>query len=189
MKKSIVYTRTGDRGTTSLVGGIRVPKTHIRLEAYGTVDELNAHIGMLASLMEPSADKELLSYVQHKLFSVGAYLATDQSQTTLPNDSLIEAAHIARLEQAIDQIDATLPPLTRFVLPGGTYPAAVCHVCRTICRRAERCILQLEDQEHLQVSPEVKQFINRLSDLLFVLSRKLNNLTETTEIFWDKSCK
>ena len=189
MKKSIVYTRTGDQGTTSLVGGIRVSKTHVRLESYGTIDELNAHIGMLASLLEPSSDKDLLTFVQHSLFSIGAYLATDQRQTTLSADCIVTPLHVAKLEQAIDHIDETLPTQNRFVLPGGTYPASVCHVCRTICRRAERRILQLEDQTSTQISPEVKQFINRLSDLLFVLARKLNNLTETTEIFWDKSCK
>ena len=188
MKKSIVYTRTGDQGTTSLVGGMRVPKTHIRLEAYGTVDELNAHIGMLASLLKPSSEKELLTFVQHKLFTIGAYLATDQQHTIPQAEIRIQSCHIERVEQAIDCIDASLPPSNRFVLPGGAYPASVCHVCRTICRRTERRILQLESQTGQPVATEVKQFINRLSDLLFVLARKLNNLTSATEIFWDKSC-
>ena len=189
MKKSIVYTRTGDHGTTSLAGGIRVPKTHVRLEAYGTVDELNAHIGLLASLTTSTPEIEILRFVQHKLFTVGAYLATVPSQGQPSADSLIRTDHIKRLEQAIDETDASLPPLNSFVLPGGTYPAAECHVCRTICRRAERRILQMEEQEQQDVSPEIKQFINRLSDFLFVFARKLNNLSSEPEIFWNKSCE
>ena len=162
MKKSVVYTRTGDDGTTSLVGGVRVAKTHIRLEAYGTIDELNANIGMLVSLIDDSRQIEMLRYIHHDA--------------------------VERLEQAIDEIDSTLPQVHRFVLPGGSYPASVCHVCRTICRRAERRILGLEEQENIVISPEVKRFINRLSDYLFVLSRNLNILTDSNEFFWDKSC-
>ncbi len=189
MKKSIIYTRTGDHGTTSLAGGIRVPKTHVRLEAYGTVDELNAHIGLLASQTTGMSEVETLRFVQHKLFAIGAYLATDSSQRQPSVDSLIRTEHIQLLERAIDETDASLPPLNSFVLPGGTYPAAECHVCRTVCRRAERRILQMEEQEQQDVSPEIKQFINRLSDFLFVFARKLNNLSSEPEIFWDKSCE
>ena len=188
MKKSVVYTRTGDDGTTSLVGGVRVAKTHIRLEAYGTIDELNANIGMLVSLIDDSKQIEMLRYVQNKLFSVGAYLATDQSVTAIHEGGCIHNDAVERLEQAIDEIDSTLPQVHRFVLPGGSYPASVCHVCRTICRRAERRILGLEEQENIVISPEVKRFINRLSDYLFVLSRNLNILTDSNEFFWDKSC-
>lgn len=190
MKKSIIYTRTGDHGTTSLAGGIRVPKTHIRLEAYGTVDELNAHIGILTSLTKAaSEEKEILTFVQHKLFAIGAYLATDPRKTQPSASCLIRTEHIERLERAIDECDASLPMLNNFVLPGGTYPASVCHVCRTVCRRTERRILQLEEQEQQEVPTEVKQFINRLSDFLFVFARKLNNLSSEPEIFWDKSCE
>lgn len=188
MKKSVVYTRTGDDGTTSLVGGVRVAKTHIRLEAYGTIDELNANIGMLVSLIDDSRQIEMLRYVQNKLFSVGAYLATDQSVTAIHEGGYIHHDAVERLEQAIDEIDSILPQVHQFVLPGGSYPASVCHVCRTICRRAERRILGLEEQENIVISPEVKRFINRLSDYLFVLSRNLNILTDSNEFFWDKSC-
>lgn len=189
MKKSVVYTRTGDEGTTSLVGGIRVAKTHIRLEAYGTIDELNAYIGMLISLLEEEPQIQTLRYIQHKLFSVGAYLATDhQKATIVENESAIGHDAVERLERAIDEVDSALPSVNRFVLPGGSYPASVCHVCRTVCRRAERRILNLEEQENIPISSEVKCFINRLSDYLFVLSRKLNILTSGNEIFWDKSC-
>lgn len=117
MKKSMVYTRTGDDGTTSLIGGVRVPKTHIRLEAYGTVDELNAQIGCLVSQMEEGTDKSLLQFVQHKLFVLGAYLATETSKTDLSPVSQITDENITRLEEAIDTLDASLPPLRGFILP------------------------------------------------------------------------
>lgn len=190
MKKSMIYTRTGDDGTTSLIGGVRVPKTHLRLEAYGTVDELNAQIGYLISLMDDGEDKSLLRFVQHKLFALGGYLATDTSQTGLQAACQISDENVARLEEAIDAADTSLPPMQAFILPGGAVAASVCHVCRTVCRRAERCILALEaSDEHYEIARNVKQFVNRLSDYLFVLSRKLNQLTHCDEIYWDKSCK
>lgn len=188
MKKSLIYTRTGDTGTTSLVGGVRVPKTHVRLEAYGTIDELNAHLGMLISLIQDDESKKLLQYVQHKLFSVGSYLATDQTKTELHIESRISEDTVTMLEKAIDEIDGSLPTLKEFVLPGGSLAASVCHVCRTICRRAERRILALEAAEGCMVDEKVKQFVNRLSDYLFILSRKLNQLTQHDEIYWDKTC-
>ena len=171
MKKSLIYTRTGDKGKTSLVGGSRVSKTHVRLEAYGTIDE---------------SDKKLVLWVQHKLFSVGSYLATDQTNTTLRIESQIADEDIQRLEHAIDEADAQLPPLKAFVIPGGSRGSAVCHVCRTVCRRAERRILAMAE-EH-EVTENVSAFVNRLSDYLFVLARKINILAETDEIYWDKSC-
>lgn len=189
MKKSMIYTRTGDAGLTSLVGGVRVPKTHVRLEAYGTVDELNSCLGMLIASMEESEDRNLLRYVQHKLFSIGSYLATDQTQTDLRMESRITDEAVGLLEKAIDRLDDSLPPLKAFVLPGGSKEASVGHVCRTVCRRAERRILALEEAEGGVIDEKVKQFVNRLSDYLFVLSRKLNELTQHDEIYWDKSCK
>lgn len=189
MKKSLIYTRTGDEGSTSLVGGIRVSKTHARLEAYGTVDELNAHLGMLVSLIQDEDSGKLLRYVQHKLFAVGSYLATDRLQTELHVESQVSEDTVEMLEKAIDEIDASLPKLTEFVLPGGCPAASVCHVCRTICRRAERRILQLEEEGECVIDSKVKQFINRLSDYLFILSRKLNRIARHDEIYWDKTCK
>ena len=189
MKKSMIYTRTGDTGTTSLVGGVRVSKTHDRLEAYGTIDELNSFLGMLISLIDAEEEKQLLLFVQHKLFSVGAYLATDQSKTPQRNESLIQEEDIARLESAIDRLDASLPALKAFVLPGGSYPASVCHVCRTVCRRAERRMLSLEEQGICVIEARYKSFVNRLSDYLFILARKLNYLTHTEEIYWINTCK
>lgn len=119
MKKSMIYTKTGDKGTTSLVGGARVPKTHIRLEAYGTIDELNAHLGLLQTYLTEENDKHLVTHVQNKLFSVGSYLATDQAQTALRMESRISDEDITLLEQAIDEIDNALTPLHAFILPGG----------------------------------------------------------------------
>lgn len=187
MKKSMIYTKTGDRGTTSLVGGTRVLKTHARLEAYGTIDELNAALGVLQTYLSEEEDRQMLIRIQHKLFAVGSYLATDQTQTELRVESRIALDDVQQLEHAIDTIDATLPALKAFVLPGGNRAAAVCHVCRTVCRRAERRILALTDD--CEIDPNVTAFVNRLSDYLFVLSRRLNHLTDTDEIFWNKSCK
>ena len=185
-KKSLIYTRTGDKGTTSLVGGTRVPKTHIRLEAYGTVDELNSYLGLLYTGLTAEEDRKLILWIQHKLFSEGAYLATDQELTTLRVESMIADDDIRRLELAIDEADAQLPALKAFVIPGGSKESAVCQICRTICRRAERRILTLS--ETCEVSVNVSSFINRLSDYLFVLARKLNILCNASEIYWDKSC-
>lgn len=187
MKKSMIYTKTGDKGTTSLVGGTRVPKTHIRLEAYGTIDELNSHLGLLQTYLTDNADKQLISRVQNKLFSVGSYLATDQQKTELRMESRIEEHDIELLEQAIDAIDNALLPLNAFILPGGARGAAICHICRTVCRRAERRILVLA--EECEIDAYVTAFVNRLSDYLFILARKLNQSAKTDEFFWDKSCK
>lgn len=189
MKKSMIYTRTGDVGTTSLVGGVRVSKTNERLEAYGTIDELNSFLGMLVSLVNDEAEKLLLLLIQNRLFSVGTFLATDQSVTSQKKESLLADSDIKMLEDAIDRIDASLPPLKAFVLPGGCYAASICHVCRTVCRRAERRMLLLEELQICDIDTIYKSFMNRLSDYLFVLSRKLNQLSETDEIYWIKTCK
>ena len=187
MKKSLVYTKTGDKGTTSLVGGNRVPKTHIRLEAYGTVDELNAHLGLLNTYLQDEADSHFISGIQHKLFTIGSHLATDQEKTELKAASILTQEDVERIEQEIDRLDEQLPELRAFILPGGSRGAAVCHVCRTVCRRAERRILALS--ETCTISPEVLAFVNRLSDYLFVLSRKINFDEQNNEIFWDNSWK
>lgn len=189
MKLTKIYTKTGDKGTTSLVGGVRVSKSDVRLEAYGTVDELNSTVGLLVSVMGDPENEELLRHVQHKLFSLGSYLATDIEKMDRPVESHISEENVHRLEQAIDRINSSLPSLSGFILPGGSYPASVCHVCRTVCRRAERRIQALEDTLSYELDEQVKCFINRLSDYLFVLSRKLNNLTEESEIYWDKRCE
>lgn len=187
MRKSLVYTKTGDRGTTSLVGGTRVPKTHLRIEAYGTIDELNSYLGWLCSSLKDESDRGFLQKIQHRLFAVGAYLATDQEALTLNSTVVIDAETVTELEAEIDRLDEKLPALHAFILPGGTQHAALCHVCRTVCRRAERRILALS--ETTTISADLLAFVNRLSDYLFVLSRKINLNEECHEIFWDNSCK
>lgn len=187
MKKSLVYTKTGDKGTTSLVGGTRVPKTHIRLEAYGTVDELNSHLGLLITYLMDERDKTFLQQVQDKLFAVGSHLATDCEKTKLREVSIITSELVATLEHEIDRLDEMLPPLASFVLPGVSRGAAVSHICRAICRRAERRILTLGEQ--VEISSELLAYVNRLSDYLFVLSRKMNQDEKKEEIFWNNSCK
>jgi cob(I)alamin adenosyltransferase len=183
MKKSIVYTRTGDGGTTSLVGGARVAKTDVRLEAYGTIDELNACLGWLSAQISDEADHTFLIGIQHRLFTVGSYLATDQSTTSLRAESVLTADDVAAVEHEIDRLDAFLPPLRAFVLPGGTTVASACHVCRAVARRAERRVLTLAAQTPL--ASEVLAYLNRLSDYLFVLSRKLNIECGEEELTWD----
>ena len=185
MKKSMVYTKTGDKGTTGLIGGTRVPKNHIRLEAYGTVDEFNAQLGVLNTYLADINDRTFVLGIQHKLFSIGSHLATDQEKVPLREASILTREHILEVEKEIDRLDGDLPSLRAFVIPGGSRPAAVCHVCRTVCRRVERRVLALAE-EH-PVSPEIISYINRISDYLFVLSRKLNIHDKNDEIFWDNS--
>lgn len=184
MKKSRIYTRTGDGGMTSLCGGERVPKTDIRVEAYGTVDELNAHLGELATYLEREEDRRLLADIQGDLFVIGAYLATGQSHAGRCGTQVVGEEDVARLEQAIDAAEDGLPAWRGFVLPGGSRGAAVCHVCRTVCRRAERRILELAAS--VPVASEVCAYVNRLSDYLFVLSRRMLFMEGRDEIIWKK---
>lgn len=187
MKINKVYTRTGDKGTTSLVGGIRVSKTDIRIEAYGTVDELNSNIGLLASFLSDGDDKEILEHIQNTLFNICSYLATDTTKTPEYKSAVVEPEEVTMLEQLVDDIQQTLPVLHSFVLPGGTQAASIAHVCRTICRRAERRIYALADK--VDLCDVVLSYINRLSDYLFVLARKLNFIEGQQEKIWHKSCK
>lgn len=177
-----IYTRTGDDGTTSLVGGRRVHKSDIRLEAYGCVDELNANIGLLAAYISDSSDLQNLRWIQNLLFCIGGALATDTDTTPLPDSCRLSPADVARIESFIDAAGEGLPQQRAFILPGGCPAAAICHVARTVCRRAERRILQL-DAIH-KTDPNILIFMNRLSDYLFVMSRRLNFLNSTPEIFW-----
>ena len=183
--KSKLYTRRGDDGTTSLVGGTRVMKDSPRLQAYGTIDELNSWLGLLAASDAIAPDtRATLRSIQHRLFDIGAALATEPEsawQPQLPGQLAIE-----HLEQAIDQIDATLPPLRQFVLPGGHPDAARANVARTVARRAERAIITLS--QTTAVDPVILQYINRLSDFLFALSRQININANIDEIFWQKDC-
>lgn len=183
MKKSLIYTKTGDKGTTSLVGGTRVEKTHIRLDAYGTVDELNSFVGWLACEIEDAETKTFLSFVQNKLFAVGSYLATETESVAPKAASLISEDDISKIETEIDRRDEKLPKLNRFVLPGGSEAASRAHVCRSICRRAERMIYKVA--EKYPVDERITTFVNRLSDYFFVLARKEAN-EKGKEVYWEK---
>ncbi|HVW68268.1 MAG TPA: cob(I)yrinic acid a,c-diamide adenosyltransferase [Steroidobacteraceae bacterium] len=173
---SKIYTRTGDDGTTGLGDGTRVPKDGARVEAYGTVDELNSTIGVLLAVPGlPENIAKCLTEVQHELFDMGGELC-------IPGHSAIKEAHVTRLEDALDGFNDTLPPLKEFILPGGGPAAAACHVARTVARRAERRTWTLARTE--AVSPEVLKYLNRLSDLLFVLARVLARHEQGTEVLW-----
>ncbi|MBO6296169.1 MAG: cob(I)yrinic acid a,c-diamide adenosyltransferase [Prevotella sp.] len=171
MKLSTIYTRTGDEGLTGLVGGKRVKKTNARIEAYGTVDELSAQLGLLASWMKDGHDKDLIIRVQRNLFTICSSLATEPT-SKYAEYFILPAEETNLLEQEIDMINGSLPSLDHMILSGGTHQAAFCHVCRTVCRRAERRIFFLHETSPVQA--EILHFVNRLSDYLFVLARKLN---------------
>ena len=188
MKITKVYTRTGDKGMTSLVGGVRIRKDDVRLEAYGTVDELSAHLGLLASLMpEDDGERDMVLLIQNTLFNVCTHLATDQSKTQLYPSARLPEGAVQQLEQHIDRLMGELPEAQGFILSGGTQAAAQAHVCRTVCRRAERCIVTLA--EVAVVGEEVQQYINRLSDYLFALAKKINFNAGRSEILWQNACK
>ena len=173
---SRIYTRTGDDGSTGLGDGMRVPKEHLRVEAYGTVDEANSAIGVvLATPGLPEPVRECLTAVQHDLFDLGGELC-------MPGHRVIVAGDVERLEQALDAFNADLPPLKDFILPGGGPAAAACHLARTVARRAERRVWALARVE--QVAPEVPQYLNRLSDLLFVIARVLARHENGSEVLW-----
>lgn len=177
-----IYTRTGDTGSTGLFGGPRVAKDDARIEAYGTVDELNAAIGMVRSAGASEEIDLQLAQIQSELFSIGAELATpdpDQHGTRL-----IQATHVQRLEDWIDQHEDTLPPLKHFVLPAGGPSATSMHLARAICRRAERRVVTLSAEPDSRISESLVIYLNRLSDLLFVLSRVCNVQTHHAEVAW-----
>ena len=165
-----IYTRTGDSGQTSLVGGKRVSKTHPRLEAYGTVDELSSHLGLLASQLTDHHHRQTILAIQQTLFSLSAILATEPESKWQPEP--LPPSHTDKLDAEIDHLQQQLPALHSFIIPGGSQAACQAHVCRTVCRRAERCILALT--EEIEVSADVLRYVNRLSDYLFVLARHLN---------------
>ncbi|HTL83390.1 MAG TPA: cob(I)yrinic acid a,c-diamide adenosyltransferase [Bacteroidia bacterium] len=176
-----IYTKTGDKGQTSLIGGTRVPKHHIRIEAYGTVDELNSWVGLLRDEVNNDATKKLLIEIQDRLFTIGSLLAADpeKSKMKLPELSM---ADITLLEKEIDAIDAVVPPMKSFVLPGGNVVVSHTHIARCVCRRAERNVTHLA--ENFPVNEMIVQYLNRLSDYLFMLSRKLSHDLGAEEIPW-----
>ena len=181
-----IYTKTGDRGMTSLVGGQRVSKCCCRLDAYGTVDELNSHLGMLMTYCTDDADTSFLAHAQSVLFVVGGYLATDNSTTEVREGNVVTQEMTTAVEQEIDRLQANLPPLRLFVVPGGTRAASCAHVARTVCRRAERMVLRLEESG-AKVDDTVTAYLNRLSDYLFVLARKLNADKGVADKVWKRT--
>ena len=179
MKKATIYTRTGDTGNTSLCGGTRVAKDHPRVEAYGTLDELNAHLGLLAASMSDSATVAFIKETESNIFTIGCHLATENGDTAPVSETDIE-----RIEEEIDTISLALPPLKGFIMPPHSEQAARANVCRTVCRRAERAMTTLS--RACNVSPLAMVYMNRLSDYLFVLQRQLLGGKEK---MWQKPCK
>ena len=183
-----IYTKTGDAGTTALFGGTRVPKHHIRIESYGTVDELNSHLGLIRDQQINPRYQEILIHIQDRLFTVGAILATDPEKAILKsgkerlNIPKISEENITLLETEMDVMNDELPPMTHFVLPGGHTTVSYCHIARCVCRRAERLSTLLDQEEG--VDPLVLKYLNRLSDYLFVLARKLSHDLQANELKW-----
>lgn len=185
MTKSNLYTRTGDTGMTSLVCGQRVPKSCVRIDAYGTVDEFSATLGVVLTHSDcPVEIKSYLQKIQNILFNIGAYLATDSPQNTPASLYGLEQRDIEDLEKEIDRLDALTPPVHAFILPGGTHLSALTHLSRTVCRRAERMIFRLDNTQ--RVDARVLCYFNRLSDYLFILSRYFNHLSGVDELIWTK---
>jgi cob(I)alamin adenosyltransferase len=179
-----IYTKTGDQGQTHLAGGQRVPKDSPRIECYGTVDELNAFVGMACISSSESVPSlvPILRRVQHELFNLGSILAT-QPEDVHPKQARITEAEVRQLEIEMDRMNADLSPLRSFVLPGGTRLNTELHACRTICRRAERLAVTLEREE--KIPPETVQYLNRLSDAFFVWSRWVNHVLGVPEVLWE----
>jgi cob(I)alamin adenosyltransferase len=176
-----IYTRTGDSGSTSLFGGKRVSKADLRIDSYGTIDELNSYIGLLRDQEVNRKRKPVLVEIQDRLFTIGSILAAEPGNTKVKVPALTEADTEA-LEKEIDSMEAQLPPMRSFVLPGGHQAVSFCHVARTVCRRAERLVIALDAQE--KVDPLVLKYLNRLSDYLFMLSRKMSAELKADETPW-----
>ena len=183
-----IYTKTGDTGTTALFGGTRVKKYNLRIESYGTVDELNSYIGLIKDQEISDLHKSYLLQIQNKLFTLGAMLATPPEKETLKsgkqrlNIPKIDETSILSLENKIDKIDEELPQMTHFILPGGHQAISFCHIARCVCRRAERLSVELNDQE--KINTNIIIYLNRLSDYLFMLARKLSKDLSIEEIKW-----
>lgn len=177
-----IYTKTGDKGSTALIGGTKVPKSHIRIEAYGTVDELNACIGLCRDLLTDTNSCDTLQKIQNELFVIGSLLACDPGKDIkMPLPEIMEA-DISFLEKEIDNMDVVLPPMKHFILPGGHPTISQLHIARCVCRRAERCCVRLDEEAPLDSL--ILQYLNRLSDYLFVLARYTGHLLKVEDIPW-----
>ena len=183
-----IYTKTGDKGTTSLFGGTRVSKDHLRIESYGTVDELNSYVGLIKDQAIDESTKNVLIKIQHDLFTLGSMLATPINKETLKNGKerlnipKITATSVTYLESKIDEMNSKLPQMTHFILPGGHTTVSFCHIARCVCRRAERLSVSLHEQETINL--DILTYLNRLSDYLFVLARKLSQDLRVQEVKW-----
>lgn len=178
-----IYTKTGDKGNTSLIGGTKVPKSHLRIESYGTIDELNSFIGLCSDHISHLSKKIFLKEIQDRLFTIGSSLACDPDKEPLMKIPDLHTADIEQLEAEIDKMEAELPAMKSFILPGGHVAVSTLHVARCVCRRAERICVHMQE-EQLFVDPLVIQYLNRLSDYLFVLSRYIGYLLEVAELPW-----
>lgn len=178
-----IYTKTGDLGKTSLIGGTKVPKSHIRIDTYGTVDELNSYIGLVSDMFIHPPTNTIFKEIQDRLFTVGSSLACDPDKEPLMKIPDLKETDIALLEKEIDGMNEVLPPMKFFVLPGGNTAISTAHVARCVCRRAERCCVNMQEQE-LFVDPLVIKYLNRLSDYLFVVSRFIAHTLQVNEIPW-----
>ena len=176
-----IYTKKGDDGTTALYGGKRLSKAELRIEAYGTVDELNSFLGLVTTYIEEKEYTDLMHDIQSRLFDVGTHLAAEPNKKNLVLPEIPETA-VTLLEEYIDKMNEKLPELKFFILPGGNKSASVCHVARTVCRRAERGVVRLSESD--KVEPILLHYLNRLSDFLFVLARKLAFDSNEPEILW-----
>jgi cob(I)alamin adenosyltransferase len=179
-----IYTKTGDKGKTALIGGTKVPKSDLRIDAYGTVDELNSYIGLVSDYLTAYPDTiSLLREIQDRLFTIGASLACDPDKDTKMRIPDLHAGDITLLEDSIDKMNEVLPEMKSFIIPGGHVAVSTCHVARCVCRRAERLCVGLQEQQQF-IEPLVLQYINRLSDYLFVLARWVGHSFQVAEIPW-----
>jgi len=185
---SKIYTKTGDAGKTSLIGGTKVPKSHLRIESYGTVDELNSYIGLVCDQLTDDASKATLKEIQDRLFTIGASLACDPDKEPLMKIPDLLESDVTFLETEIDRMNEVLPPMRFFILPGGHMAISSLHIARCVCRRAERICVALQ-QEEMFIEPLVIKYINRLSDYLFVLARYTGHLLGVEEIPWKPRTK
>ncbi|MFI5129309.1 MAG: cob(I)yrinic acid a,c-diamide adenosyltransferase [Chitinophagales bacterium] len=176
-----IYTKTGDKGTTSLIGGTKVPKSHLRIEAYGTIDELNSYIGLCKDLLNEG--KNILQEIQDRLFTIGSSLACDPQKEPKMKIPDLKEDDITLLEKEIDRMNESLPPMKNFILPGGHSTVSHLHIARCICRRAERCCVRLESEKE-EIEPIIVKYLNRLSDHLFVLARYTSHQLKAEEIPW-----
>lgn len=178
-----IYTKTGDLGKTSLIGGTKVAKSHLRIESYGTIDELNSYVGLIADLIEDEKSKIDLKEIQDRLFTIGSSLACDPDKETLMRIPDLKDSDVEVLEKLIDEMNEVLEPMKSFILPGGHQTISTIHIVRCVCRRAERNCVHLQE-EGLFIEPLVIKYLNRLSDYLFVLSRYCGKLLRVNEVPW-----